>query len=102
MRLPCNIFNPRLLVYIHAPVLTFTSVHMHNIIHNAASCPPTPMPVGGAEEWGDVQRAPGELRLVDEHPVAGSGVHRERGGPVLENARVLRAREHNKVSQSTG
>jgi hypothetical protein len=34
-----------------------------------------PTAVGGAQEWGDIQWACRQLRLVDEHPPAGSYLH---------------------------
>ena len=71
----------------------------------AAISPPDcsePSHVGGAQEWGDIQRALGVLRQLDEHQPPGGDLHQPGRGQVLEDARVLHPRQHHQVPPHPG
>lgn len=57
---------------------------------------------GGAQERRDIQRAPGQLRLVDEHQPARRDLHVSRRHALLAAEGVLHPRQHHQVPAHTG
>lgn len=60
------------------------------------------LPAGGAEERRDVQRPPGQLRLLDEHQPARRDLHGARRHAILAAEGVLHPRQHHQVPTHTG